>query len=253
VAKSAAATDQRLDELYREHPDEFVSGRNQLAKELQGAGDRDEAARVKKLRRPTAAAWLINLAAHSSPAELGEFADASRGLEEAQERVLEGKDEGAAKWRAAAEREREATTAVVELAEKLARDAGHPASARALEQAAETLRAAAADPELRDLVVRGRVERERSGATTGTFAAATPLRRESRSAKRREAAQAHRELERLEEELADASAREERLRERVERAAEALREEKAKLAESKRETASLKRSLKAAQRRAPAR
>jgi hypothetical protein len=250
VPKSRAPSDQRLDELYREHPDGFVAGRNQLTKELQAEGDRDEAARVKKLRRPTAAAWLVNRAALSSPAELEEFADASKELEAAQERALEGKDEGAAGWRAAAEREREATTAVVEVAAKLARDAGHPASPSALELAGETLRAAAADAELREQVVRGRVERERSAATLGTPAAGAPPKRDRGSAKRRDAAQAHRDLERLEGELADAEAREQRLRDRVERTAEALREEKAKLADSKRETSALKRRLKTAKQRA---
>jgi hypothetical protein len=249
VAKSAAASDQRLDEVYREHPGEFVSRRNELAKELQAAGDRDEAARVKKLRRPTAAAWLINLAAHSSPAELQEFAEASRELEQAQERALEGEDEGAEKWRAAAEREREATTAVADRAARLARDVGHPPSPRAVEQAVETLRAAAADPELRERVVRGRVERERTAATIGTPAAGPPPKRARGAARRRATAQARRDLERLEEDLADASAREERLRERVERATEALREEKVRLAESKRETTGLRRKLKSAQRK----
>jgi hypothetical protein len=253
VPKSKSSSDRRLDELYREHPDSFVSGRNQLAKELQAAGDRDEAARIKKLRRPTVAAWLVNRAALSSPSQVDEFAKASRGLEAAQERALEGKDEGAAKWRAAAEREREATTAVVELAEKLARDARHPASPRALDLVDETLRAATADPELREQVVRGRVERERSAATLGTPAVGPPPKRDRGSAKRRAAARADRDFERLEKEVADASAREERLRARVERTTEALREEKAKLAESKRETAGLKRRLKGAQRRARSR
>ncbi|MGH2993081.1 MAG: hypothetical protein ACRDL1_06055, partial [Solirubrobacterales bacterium] len=155
MEKSTAASDDRLDELYREHPEGFVAGRDQLAKDLRAAGDRDEAGRVKKLRRPTVAAWLINRAALTAPARVEEFAEASRQLEDAQGRALEGKDEGAAKWRAAAEREREATGAVVEATEAGARDAGHPASARALELVGETLRAATGDPALRERVLHG--------------------------------------------------------------------------------------------------
>jgi len=62
-------------------------------------------------------------------------------------------------------------------------------------------------------------------------------------------AQDRRELERLEGELADATAREEQLGARVERASEALRQERARLAQGKRETADLKRQVKAAERR----
>jgi hypothetical protein len=251
VENSPAASDQRLDELYREHPESFVAGRDQLVKDLRAAGDRDQADRVKKLRRPTVAAWLINRAALESPAQLQEFAEASRQLEDAQGRALEGKDEGAADWRAAAAREREAASAVVEVAGSLARDAGHPASERALELVGETLRAAAGDPDLRERVLHGRVEREQSGATLGTPALGpSPKKRDARSPKRRDAAQARRELKRLGRELADAAAREERLLSRVEQTAEALQQEKTRLAESKGETADLKRRLKAAERRA---
>ncbi len=250
MGSAGSDTERRLDEIYREHPGGFVSGRDRLAGELRAAGDRDEADRVKGLRRPTAAAWLINRTALSSPAQLEEFAAAARQLEEAQRRALEGSDEGAAGWRAAAEREQRATNAIVELAGRLTRDAGHPASARALELAGETLRAAIADPELRERVVRGRVEREQSGATLGTPATGPPPKRRPASAKRRDVAQARRELERLEEELGEATAREERLRERIEETAEALRQHEARLAEGKRHTAELKRRVKAARRRA---
>jgi hypothetical protein len=250
--------DDRLDDLYREHPSGFVAARDRLAKELRSAGDRDEADRVKKLRRPSAAAWLLNVAALTEPKALKEFAKAASALEKAQERALEGKDEGAAKWRAAAAREREAAAAVLEAAEDAARDAGHPATKPALDAVDETLRAAAADAELRERVVAGRLEREQSGATIGTLGmtAAAPSKPRGKSkddagaAKRREVAQAARELKRLERELQDAEAREERLGARVDEAAEALKREKQALAEGKRETADLRRQVKAAQRKA---
>jgi hypothetical protein len=251
VEKGSAASEQRLDDLYREHPERFVAGRDQLARDLRDAGDRDEAQRVKKLRRPTVGAWLINRAALEAPERLEEFADASRRLEEAQARALEGKDEGAAEWRTAAARERDAIGAVIDVAERLAREAGYPASGQALELVDGTLRAATGDAELRERVVRGRVERERSAATLGTAAVGALPKRAGVSAKRREAAQARRDLERLQGELADATAREERLRAQVEQAEDALRREKKRLAESKRETADLQRQVKAAERRAP--
>jgi hypothetical protein len=251
VSGNRAASDQRPDELYREHPENFVATRDRLVKELRADGDRDEAERLKKLRRPTATAWLINRVALDSPELLDGFAEASRAVEDAQRRALQGDEEATIEWRTAAAREREATAAVGEAAERVARDAGHPASPRALELAVETLRAAAGDPGLRDRVLGGRVEREQSAATLGIPALAPPPRGESgEAAKRRDVAQAQRERKLLEDELAEANAREEHLRGRVEEAAEALRRDKAKLAESKRETAALKRKLKAIERRA---
>ena len=250
MEKSPSPSDVRLDELYRERPEGFVARRDRLVKDLRAAGDRDQAERVKKLRRPTVAAWLINRAALESPVPLAEFAEASRQLEQAQSRALEGTDEGAAEWRAAAVREREALGTVVDVAESAARDAGHPAGQRALELVGETLRAATGDPELRERVLRGRVERERSAATLGTPAVGAPRRSDTQAAKRREIAEALRELKRLESELDDATARDDRLHAQVEQAAEALRQAKTRLAGSRRETADLKRRLKAAQRRA---
>jgi hypothetical protein len=250
VEKSTAASDRSLDELYREHPQGFVARRNELAKDLRAAGEGDEAERVRKLRRPTVAAWLINRAALESPQQLKEFAEASRRLEDAQAQALEG-DEGAADaLRAAVVRERDATSTIAAAAETAARDAGDAPSGRALDLVAQTLRAAAVDPELRERVLRGRLEREQSAATLGTPATGPSRRPDARSAKRRDAAEARRELDRLQGELADAAGLEERLRARVEQMTEALRQEKRKLADRKRETAALKRRVKAIERRA---
>jgi hypothetical protein len=250
VPAAAASSDRRLDELYREHPEGFVAARNRLANELRAAGERDEAERIRKLRRPTAAAWLINLAALTEPARTKEFAEASRLLEEVQRRALDGAEDAAQEWRDAAARESEATAALVDVATSAAREAGHPANVRALELVGQTLRAASADPELRERVVRGRVEREQTAATLGTPAGAPPSTRAPADRRRREVVQAGRELERLEAELVEAEERTARLQQGVERAAEVLRNEKSRLAESKREAAALRRQVKAAARRA---
>jgi hypothetical protein len=240
---------ERLDALYRERPEAFVAARNAMVKELRATGDRDEAGRVGKLRRPSVPAWLLNRAALDAPDRLKEFDEASRQLEAAQERALGGKDDAAADWRAAAGREREASDAVLDAAGRLARDSGHPASDRALELAAETLRAASGDPELRDQVLRGRLDRERSAATLGR-AAADGARPKRRAAKRDDGAKARRELKRLERELASAAKREELLAAQVDEAAATLRDAKKRLAAGKRETTDLRRRVKAAERRA---
>jgi hypothetical protein len=250
VGEKGSQVQESLDELYREHPDGFVAGRDALVKEVRAAGDRSEADRIKKLRRPSVAAWLINRTALASPKPLEEFAEASRRLEEAQARALDGDEDAVAQWRAAAGRERETIEAVVEAAASLARDSGHSVNERALELAGETLHAAAGDSDLRDRVMRGRLEREQSATTLGIPADAPPRRRGSGPTRRREATIARRELERLRDELDEAAAREERLREKVERTAETLRQDKARLADARRETAKVRRQVKAAERRA---
>jgi hypothetical protein len=242
--------DSRLDELYRQPPDRFVAARNRLAKDLRAAGEADDAAGVKKLRRPTVAAWIINRAALKAPDQVGEFAAASAALEDAQAKAVEGAADAASAWREAAAREREAIAEVLGVAEGLARDAGHAPNPRAMELVDETLRAASADRELRERVVAGRLEREQSAASLGTFAAAAPPKRKREPPKRRETAQARRELARLDRALRDAARREEEAKAVVERAEEALRDAKARRDDAKRRMADLDRQRRAARRRA---
>jgi hypothetical protein len=52
--------DPDLDPLYKAPADEFVAARNALSDRLRKAGDKASAARVKALKRPTPAAWLLN-------------------------------------------------------------------------------------------------------------------------------------------------------------------------------------------------
>jgi hypothetical protein len=246
VGTRRTAFDKRLDGLYREHPTKFVAARDKLVEDLRTDGDRERAQRAKELRRPTATAWLINRVALDSPKLVEDLAARSQAVEDAQRRALEGDEEATAAWRTAAAREREATAAVRDAAERAARDAGHPANPRALELVVETLRAAGGDPELRARVLRGRVEREQSAARLGISASSSGPR--AKSARRRKLAEAKRERALLERELADATAREERLRIQVERGVEALRRDKAKLAQSRRETSALRRRLQALER-----
>jgi len=54
------APEDAVDALYGLPLDEFTPRRDELVKELRGAGKRDEAAWVKALRKPSATAWLVN-------------------------------------------------------------------------------------------------------------------------------------------------------------------------------------------------
>ncbi len=50
-------------ELYGLRPTEFTAARDAQAAAARRGGDRELAAAIKKLRRPTPAAWLVNLLA----------------------------------------------------------------------------------------------------------------------------------------------------------------------------------------------
>lgn len=248
-----------LDDLYRQHPSEFVAARDELVKGLRSDGDREEADRVKKLKRPSAAAWPLNVVALAQPKPLRAFAKASQALEKAQQAALEGGDKEVEKWRTAAAREREAAQAVIDASERAASEAGHPATTQALDLVDGTLRAAAADPELRERVLAGRLEREQTGATIGlsgpVSAKSKPKRsggerKPADSARRRDAAQASRELKRVERALGDAADREERRHAAMDDAAEALRKAKDQLKDAMRESAELRRQAKALERKA---
>jgi hypothetical protein len=53
--------------LYRRPLEEFVAARDQLARQLRAAGDRDAARQVAGLRRPSISAWAANQLAHAAP------------------------------------------------------------------------------------------------------------------------------------------------------------------------------------------
>ncbi len=73
-------------ELYVLPPADFVTARNELARQARAAGSREVADRLQQLRRPTRSAWLVNLLASDSRAmqrlsALGrELRDAQTGL-----------------------------------------------------------------------------------------------------------------------------------------------------------------------------
>ncbi|WP_433531446.1 hypothetical protein ACQPYA_04885 [Micromonospora sp. CA-263727] len=70
-----------VEELYRTPPDQFVAARDAAAAEARRAGDPRSAREIARLRRPTVAAWLVNLLAIERPelvADLVQLADALR-------------------------------------------------------------------------------------------------------------------------------------------------------------------------------
>src|SRR4051794_12453285 len=102
----------QVDDLYGLAPERFVPERAALAKALRAEKRRDEAAAVAKLRRPSAAAWVVNQLVRSSAEGVQELFAAGDALRAAQADVLAGRGDGAA-LREAGARERAAVDALV--------------------------------------------------------------------------------------------------------------------------------------------
>jgi hypothetical protein len=60
VAKAGNDLDAQLDALYAAPLSEFVGARDALSKSLGASGRKEDAARVKALKKPSAAAWAVN-------------------------------------------------------------------------------------------------------------------------------------------------------------------------------------------------
>src|SRR5690348_16359271 len=78
------------DDLYGLPLDRFVPERDALAKELRAGGDREAADAVKKLAKPTRAAWAVNTAVRENPGAGRDLRESVRLLESAQEELLAG-------------------------------------------------------------------------------------------------------------------------------------------------------------------
>jgi hypothetical protein len=177
----------RIDELYRAPPEEFVSARDALARELKEAGDGDAAASVKGLRRPAVAMWALNRLALEQPEEIETLLAAGAELRQAQERLL--MRGGAADLRGASSRRRAEVARLSELALALLEEAGRGRDAHR-NAVAGTLEAATADEDVADLLRRGRLEKEHAavggfGDLAG-FASVSPVESDERRPKTRD-------------------------------------------------------------------
>jgi hypothetical protein len=149
--------------LYTEPPDRFVAARDEAVAEARAAGDLDAARQIAKLRKPTVAAWLVNLLAHRRPELVDQLADLSAALRAAQ-RELRGDE-----LRDLSRQRRQAVAALVAAARALA-VAEEPELARAklpLAVVENTLTAAMSDEDIATQVRTGRLVRAATYAGFG--------------------------------------------------------------------------------------
>lgn len=139
-----------LDRLYAAPPDQFVKLRNDLVQRLRNEGEPSEATRIGQLKKPPVSVWVVNQLARSSEIDIQRLIKAGEALEQAQRSALSGELGG---FEAARREEAAAIRLLRTAAGKLLTSS----STATLDRITKTLRAAAATPEGRDLVKRGRL------------------------------------------------------------------------------------------------
>lgn len=197
-------------ELYVLPLADFTSERNARAKDV---SDRELAAAVRGLRKPSVAAWIVNVFARERAAHLGEALQLASELRDAQD----GLD--AAALSQLGRQRRMLTRRLAEEAAALARERGERVTGPTLEAVQGTISAAFFDPRAAAAITTGRLIRELSAdgdASTDPAAAVAGGAPEqiAQAARPRDEVTARRELRRAEKAAHDA----ERARSLAERA-----------------------------------
>jgi hypothetical protein len=235
------------EDLYALDPTEFTAARDRLAAELRKAGDREAAAEVKALRRPTVTAWALNQLARRHGDEVQLLLAASAEVARAQAEATTGGD--AATFRRLTKERRELVHRLAAAGAALL-DEREPGSGAGRRDALVTaLEAASMDEESGRALLAGRLTTEPSPASgfggflTAAVTAAEgsprtgPSRGELRAARDRAerarhaaeeaaeaAATAEEKVAALERQLEEARSRAERARTKADEAARAAEE-----------------------------
>ncbi|MEE6259603.1 hypothetical protein [Plantactinospora sonchi] len=152
-----------VDRLYTVPPDGFVAARAEAVATARAAGDVAAAREIAKLRKPTVAAWLVNLLVAHRRELVAELVELSAGLHAAQ-RELRGpqlRELSAQRRRVVSALVGEARTLAVEADPRLA------AGKLPLAEVETTLNAALADADVAEQVRSGRLVRAASYAGFG--------------------------------------------------------------------------------------
>ena len=151
--------DSVVDELYGLDPADFTARRDALAGEARKGGDRDLATAIKALKKPSAAAFTVNLMARTHAEEIDRLIALGGRLREAQA-ALSGDD-----LRALGRQRQQLVAGVAQEARRTAREAGQPVSDAVQREVESTFEAALADEAAGEAVKQGRLLRslERSG------------------------------------------------------------------------------------------
>lgn len=156
-------TEELIRALYEAPPEGFVAGRAAAVADARRSGDKETAKRLAALRKPTVAAWLVNLLALRRPELIDELVELSTALRAAQ-RGLHGEQ-----LRELSTQRRRLVSELVNAAQRLAveDDPGLRAVKLPMAEVEATLTAALAEPEIAEQVRGGRLVRAATYAGFG--------------------------------------------------------------------------------------
>ena len=153
-----ASGDDITAELYALPLDEFTGARNARAKELASSGDKDRAAAIKAVKKPSVPAWAVDQVARKHAKDLEALFDLGAQLRDAQRKLMRSGDTDAVRDAQAAERA--AVKGLVAKAKAILTEAGYKPNEGTLERIADTFYATAVDEEGRERVRTGTLDKE---------------------------------------------------------------------------------------------
>ncbi|MFE3230114.1 hypothetical protein [Nocardia sp. NPDC059228] len=136
--------DQVVAELYGLPPAEFVAARTEHVRQARDAGDKALAAAIGKLRRPTVAAWALNLLSREASDDVRALLEVGDALRDAQRRL------SAEQLRALTTQRQKVVNAVTRKAAELAAGRGQRLTEPVLRDIGASLQAALADQSVAD-------------------------------------------------------------------------------------------------------
>ena len=263
AALMSASGERLLDvahELYGLRPGEFIGARNERARQIRADGDRELARAVTALRKPSVAAWTVNMIVRHMAERVEDLLELGAQLRAAQD------DLDVSQLRELNKQQRQLTAAVAREGERAAADLGQNLSASAVGQVSATLHAAMTDEDAAAALRTGLLVEGMTGTgltpveLTGIVAVpealgdrsprqrppsqTVPLRSSRAAKQRREAEeQAKRELAEAEAEAEVAEASAEAAREKARSAAERVQELQARTLQIRAEIEELRRRL----------
>jgi hypothetical protein len=154
-------------DLYGLPLEEFTKARDELAKELRGAGKKEAADEVKALRKPPVSAWTINQLARRRPQDVRALVKAGDELRKAQRAAVGGRGPDALREATRLHRDR-----LDELTGAARDELG--ASGPTLQRVAQTLRSASVDKESAKALLAGTLTGDVEQAGFGALLSAVP-------------------------------------------------------------------------------
>lgn len=131
-------------DLYGLAPADFVAARADRAAAAKQSGDKQLAAAIGKLRKPTLTAWAANLLSRAAPEDVAALLRLAAALAAAQREL------SAEQLRDLTAQRQQLVNALAKKAGALAAEHGHPVGENVVREIGQTLTAALADPEVAD-------------------------------------------------------------------------------------------------------